>query len=416
MTMTIKNGKNFDELLQTLGNRKLMEQSVNDAPDTLTVDFQAQKIVRWKITSPTKANNHTLIKRGTRFDYLSQMIETLNKEVNLFEPDQFCSVLCFLDEKKMKSGYKSRWFRIDPGVPYEITSKGQPKFNIESFQLNEREREKMMETKLAFYHNGEIYPILKEAIPSIGSLLDCTAAFKDMDEHQLGSAILISEKLAKKKKGIRLLYREHTGKMKPVVSICGSKFNHLDLKEIFSKIYDLVSKEHIYKVDKWFLYDDSVQVYLEYLDETEHVGIIISAGDLPGNGVSITSYAKVNECYIPLKWNVKRHNGMFPEKNYELLMTGIESSLRTYLKDVERLKEESVAYTEDLLTDVYAALGKKRSAALELSYQDGSKYPAYDLFVGLVKETYTNLPEKQAGMLRKAYAGLYRGIVRKVED
>ena len=112
----------------------------------------------------------------------------------------------------------------------------------------------MMQTKLAIMYEDIVYPITMSAISSVGSLMDCNSAFKRIDDCQLGSAILLTEKLAYMNK-VQLVYRESSSKIRPLMAVAGGTYVHIPLNEFFRKIHDKISERHLFKAERWSITD-----------------------------------------------------------------------------------------------------------------------------------------------------------------
>lgn len=155
-----------------------------------------------------------------------------------------CFVLCHASTEPVRASKNilSYWYCLPTDGAFYIGRDMQPKFDIIELSLNDWEFSQMMQTKLAFMYEDMIYPITLNAVSSIGSLMDCNSAFKKIDDCQLGSAILLSEKLSYMQ-NLQFVYRESSSKVRPLMAIAGGTYVHIPLDEFFRKI-DLYAVLH----------------------------------------------------------------------------------------------------------------------------------------------------------------------------
>lgn len=219
------------------------------------------------------------------------------------EDDQDYFILCHRNTEPIldKGKVVSYWFLIDPVEPY-VMEIGKPVFQVKKFVLNEWEYDRMMETRLGIYYKDILYPFSKTAIYSVGTLLDCASAFKNMDEeYLLGSAILIAEKMSHMK-GIQCVYRISTNKVRPVMSLLGRRYLHIPQEQFFRDLFNMIAKNAVYEIEKWYITDRVTTVYIRYIrPDGRKRGLVIEAGDLLGQSLSVQSFYEMGGHYIYLK-------------------------------------------------------------------------------------------------------------------
>ena len=416
--MFIRRGKNPDELMKLINQMDTKSACIlNDSTKIyMEIDFE-EDATGWKIYADKKFPNK-VIKQGKTFNSFQEVIRNLDKVMIIGEEKKFCYeeicyVLCHVITEPTKFHGKSitYWYKITPGTPFIIDKDLQPHFEIIQLKLDDWELEQMMQIKIAFMYEGIIYPVTKKAVNVLGTLLDCNAAFKKIDDFQLGSAILLSEKLSYSKK-LQLFYRDCSKHIRPIIGVAGRTYTKIDLEKLYREIYEKISNQHIFDADYWEIKDTSVDLYLSLITD-QNIGISIHAGSLPGEAISLTAYAQIKGKNIPLHTNKLHHRGSLSENYIDELYEGIEESITNYKLKEQTLLIETCEYDPSLLNELTPILGKKRMRSIEGIPEKGERINGYKLFELLIEKTSFALPDKQENDKLNAYTHLLSEIERK---
>ena len=285
-----KKGTGLDELYETLKQFNTKSKSILPAGNSKTVvtfNFRNHDYIGWNIACTGDENPINKLK-GKRYDRFLMALKALYKTTSLFEIRNNDSVLCYRDTEPERENGRivSHWFDLSPAFPYVIGMDGQPKFNVLRLALNDWEYSRMMETRLAFSHNGIYYPLLKTSLHSVGSRLDCSAAFKQLDACPLGGALLLAEKFAQVN-ALVVQYRDSTERVRPVLSVSGRDFVHVPLTEYFQKA--IANIPGIYDMVHWEVTDDGALADFRLIGSGDDTFIRIEGGDLPGKTMRVSA-------------------------------------------------------------------------------------------------------------------------------
>ena len=185
----------------------------------------------------------------------------------------------------------------------------------------------MMETRLAFSHNGIYYPLLKTSLHSVGSRLDCSAAFKQLDACPLGGALLLAEKFAQVN-ALVVQYRDSTERVRPVLSVSGRDLYMCRLRNISRKA--IANIPGIYDMVHWEVTDDGALADFRLIGSGDDTFIRIEGGDLPGKTMRVSACVCLAGAEIPLKTNKLAHIGTVTNDMYHALFDGIMESVSNY--------------------------------------------------------------------------------------
>lgn len=416
--MYIRSGTNPDELMEFISQMETKSTSIIKGANKLQVEIDFNDDVpKWKMYADKKSPSK-IIKHGKTFNGFQEEISTLDKTIFIGEGKKFCYeeicyVICHVmtEEFKFHGKYISYWYKITPGTPFIIDKDLQPHFEIIQLKLDDWEFEQMMQVRIAFMYEGIIYPVTKNAVNVLGTLLDCNAAFKQLDEYQLGSAILLSEKLSYCKK-LQLIYRDCSKQIRPLLSVAGRSYKKIDLNGLFHDFYSKISEQHIFDADYWEIKDTSVDLYLSLI--TDHnMGIAIHAGNLPGEAISVTAYVNVSGVRVPLRRNKLVHKGSLQENYMDSLYDGIEESIENIKLVMQTLQRNSCKYEPSILKELSTILGKKRMKSIDGLPNENEEVNGYELLNLIVQKTSFPLPEKQDNDRKNAYHHLLFEIERK---
>ncbi|MCC2254565.1 hypothetical protein LKD70_09070 [Ruminococcus sp. CLA-AA-H200] len=381
----VATGKNLDDFLQSV--EKIQTKQAQIAQNHTVVDarieYEPDGLVGWSIRTENETGA-VKQKRGRKYDTFIQELQNLDKKEKLFQPGTDDAVLCYRDTTLQKNGGSvSNWFALEPGFPFWIGDDGQPKFNIIQLTLKDWEYARMMETQLAFRKDGILYPVTRAGAQNVGSFLDCSSAFKSLDDCQLGSAILLSEKIAKTA-NMQVLYRESSPKVRPVLAACGRTYVHIPLKEFFQEAIGYIPA--LWALDSWEIMDFEATIRFRSVAEPRYL-ICINAGDLPGKAVSVSSAVDIEGCQIPIRVNKLNHRGSIG--SIQDLFIGIEVSVDAW----QHMDLSSAGYSPKVTSGIMRVLGKKRASKVNL---DGlGSLTGWKLIHEIIRRTYQKLPQKQ---------------------
>lgn len=400
----LKKGKELDEFYHALDLSSKTMLCVPNGKTTInaTLEYRGKTLNGWKVTTRNETGAVKPVRKGKRYIEFIKFLKTQDKEETMFRVDQNDAVLCYRDTESEDNGcIVTNWFMIDPGFPFVIAMDGQPKFKILKTSLNAWEYDRMMETRLAFIHDGILYPITKYAIRSVGALLDSTAAFKTLDDCQLGAALLIAEKFSRSRE-LKFIYRECTDKVRPIYAVGGTGYKHMNLVEFFRTAVSKIPG--IYTLMNWKVTDVSASAKFNLMENPDY-RIVIEAGDMPGRSISVTAYYRISGCEVPIKCNLYNHKGEINEKAYSILFDGIGESINHW-QDMKLY----APYTKGMLKGLKKIIGQKRSEKLDLS---GLKnFNGWDLIAEIIRRTNMHLPSRQKELL----CWEYNKMILKMEE
>lgn len=352
--MKIKYGNtitDFNTELQKLTSKSCPVINKERNEVNISLQFDNKELESWKIDCSTKHFKLPIKKNGKNYDSFLGALQDFYKTNSILDSQSCDTVLCYRDEKEKRKGkILSNWFQLDLGCPYELVD-GQPHFDSILLELSEWEYEKMMETKIAFMHDDIIYPVSDVAIHSVGTYLDCSAAFKLIGEYPLGAAILIVEGFSKLKM-LQITYRECTEKIRPILAVAGKNFVHVPITEFFNKA--IANIPGLYTLEKWYVTSMDAHAYFSIYGYEKDLILKIEGGDLPGKSMRVSAMLLYKDKEIPLKTNRMQHKGNISDEQYKALFSGIFQAFDDYKE-----KREDVIQCPEL-SKIKTCLGKKR--------------------------------------------------------
>lgn len=419
--MNTTTGNTFDELIETLKTleRQNHVKKIHNNASRLNIrcrlDAVNQKISDWELDVDGIDVQTPPCSKGTTFAELKTALNDMNQSKNLLSLHYSCDVLCFLDAEVKKFGGKIgvRFFRIEPGFPYTIDKQGQPHFRTISFDLSDWEYERIMETRIAFFCEGVIYPITKKAADSVGSVLDCSAAFKTLDQHPLGSALLLSEKFETTRR-LNVVYRTCTDLVKPIESVVLKKYVHYPQYVFFDTLHTMLSQRCHYgffDIRSWSASDRLTVLDLKLTADPDY-GIELKTGDFSGISMSVTAYYMVNGCKLPLICNTESHMKHFADGGYDRLLENILESIENF----KNRKPQNAVYKSEYMTPIFSVLGVKRTQKIKISLVENQIYDVDDMLRTIITESFFKLSVKQDKNLRYEYMQLFKHLLAKEED
>ena len=410
--MMLNHGKDVSELLEQLGLLTTNNKSVLKDSEQLILECKVGEGIRsWTVKKGgCVLPDGTTIQRGTSFHKFQEAVSNLDKAAFMSPGNgESCFVLCHASTTPVRVGKNiiSYWYCLPTDGAFYIGPDMQPKFDIIELSFNDWEFSQMMQTKLAFMYEEMIYPITLSAVNSVGSLMDCNSAFKRIDDCQLGSAILLSEKISYMQ-NLQFVYRESSSKVRPLMALAGGTYVHIPLDEFFRKINDKISEKHLFKAERWTIGDSGATLEMRFLPD-ESLGLLIKASDLPGQAMSVTAFALVDGCKVALLTNTVEHRGKLVRESIDGLYNGIEEAFAVYRQTRQTLYASECIFSPDLLITISKIIGKKRmNKSLEAGKipKEVTKMNAWKLYKTLVSGTYYPFSGKQCNDLMKAYKSL----------
>ncbi len=276
------------------------------------------------------------------------------------------SVICYqstLTKRNSEGNINTRWFIIDPFEPY-IMEEGRCTLQTIILTFSEAEYTAMMETRLAFYDTvSEIcYPIKHEALPTVARFIDCSTAFKTLDDCILGPAFLIASRIINKPRVgflIQGIPGDKKKRVRPVLSIVGRNYQYFSHEKVMGKLLDILSNNFIFSVEKWEISSTASIAYIKlYVTGFHHI-LKISIGRAAGYPISVMALSRVDGVDVYLKKNTTAHTKKI---NFEALMDGIPEVFREYEDLWEKLKSITVkkADVQKIFDPLKKPLGKIR--------------------------------------------------------
>lgn len=410
--MILCEGRTQEELMQVL--QELDEATSMDLfirnGDKVAIDCKKEngQLRDWKVHC-FPSLKHTPLSIGSTYRGFLKKLDQMNEEEELFRNDE-CQILCYLSTQVNKTWNGliiSKWFMIDPFIPYEIVN-GEIKFQTKEVQMREEEFAVMSKTGLAFYNrkSGVYYPITESAFTSLGKLLESQMAFRRVDDHLLGTALILAEKISKLTE-LRLICRSKKDRLKPVVSIAGRRYQLFSQKKFFEKItQNAAATLGLYKVNHWVIEDDKTSLMLEYSNSWEDFSFYLTFST--GDSNSTPFCAKLDVAYkgsiYTLLSNTQKHENKFSIEDVPNLLFGVEEKMEEYRALHIRLSNQVCSFNEEWLNDIHTLLGKKR--VRNLPKIESGCYVAKDLWERILTTRNMSLPERQNQMLEQNLTAL----------
>lgn len=421
--MILKEGDCTEKLIEVLEELESVTgiDSLVRSGEKLTLECirERGKLKNWKLCIDTKAfSTERAIHSGKNYSSFFKELEKLDQPETLFsQPD--CYVLCYASTettKDWKGNIDSNWILINPWEPYQI-SNGVPIFRTKKVNLTESEYQAMTETGLAFWCETTdiFYPITEIAYSSIGRLLDCTMAFQKVDQHLLGSALVIAEKLTYRK-SLQIVYRQRSAKVKPMVSMVGQKYHTISQSEFFQKcLYGISTQCGVYDVAKWSISDKNTILDLRYPRPWNSFDFLvrIEGSDLLGKPYSLTVYADLGKLWIPLKANKIIHSTNLSNDSIPALYEGVMETFEEFEEKFSTMESNCFyEFTSKDLIGIRSAIGVRRCK--DFNIPDGIYHPLelFNEVCDYLKDL--QMPAKQENEMRRALTAFFYHISDKI--
>lgn len=409
--MILKEGRTQEELMQIL--QEMDEITSMDSflknENKVTIDCEREegRLKNWKIRYANQTEKKPFSTGSTyrRFmDQLNKMELENEEESTLFEaPD--CSVLCYLStdaHRKWDGKVVSYWADIDPAIPYQFKD-GRLDIPTIQLELDEQEYDYMVETGLAFYEksSGMFYPLSEIAYQSIGKLLDSYSAFRNIDEHLLGTALVFAEKIAGLNE-LRLICRKKSSRMKQVHSVAGKRYQLFSQKKFFElMLHHAATSLGAYKMDSWSVSEDitKVTILYEYPWNEYSFCLTFSTGDT--NAIPFRAQLGVmyKDAVYVLLANTAKHEMGFTEDKIPKLLKGVSEKMMEYDEIHHELVNHVCKFNPIWMKKIDLLLGKKRVS--QIPEIEPGYYVALDLWDLIVSTRGTvRLPNRQMNELK----------------
>lgn len=414
--MILKEGTNYEELIEIL-------EEMESLTETDSLVRKDQKIRVECVKENGKLRNWNLYgdialkmkpySMGKTLRQFKKQLEEMQSETNLFDfPD--CYILCHLSTKISRNwdgNVISYWIKIDPALPYQMDN-GFPVFESMKIVMNENEYAAMEAIGLAFYNESTdtYYPFTETAYASLGRMFDCSMAFKNVDQHLLGTALLLAEKISKSK-FVRILHRHKNEHVKPVLSVVGNNYEIFSHKSFFELAMAYgAANLGIYQVKEWQVTDEKTILILEYPEiyDDFHFELELSTGDTPSNPISVILKAVVCNVAFSISKRTKSHKGHIQDTDIKELVHGLEGEKNNFQNRYEQFKYHDCNYNIRWLRGIQKALGKKR-VGLITPIESGT-YNAKDIFERILTTYYMPIPERQMADLETELYHLFHKI------
>ena len=408
--MTIlKEGKDQTELLNLL--KEMDELTAMDSlvknEEHVQIDCVREngRLKNWKLMSKGSSSKcNTVYATGRTYRRFFKELETINTKTDLFTRTD-CYILCYLSAEIAKDyigNYLTNWVKIEPGLPYSVGPNG-PCFQTLQLALSESEHNLMTQTGLAFYDEKEevLYPITRAAYVSLGRLFDCTMAFRNLDQHLLGSALLLAEKISYSKE-LRIIHRRKGNRIRPVLSVVGKNYSIFSQHTFFeTALSEVAPTLGIFEIEKWSIAEEFTTLSFIYdiLWDDYYYRVNVKTGDSANCPFSATLSVQIGHAEIVLLSNTRSHKREFTKEDVQELFSGFFDKMKEFNELYEQIRKYNCHFNPSWLDDIHKTLGQKRSKDLD-RIEEGD-YHAESLLHEILSTRYMEIPDRQMSELKK---------------
>lgn len=434
------NSKSFGSIDEALNHLNQLDPN-EEFRLSLTSKRKVSDDFSWVIKeSPSSLRNGKPLASGKGIGLLTA---TLNELDHKEEVSNSISVLCMSrtqDHKTWNGRYKTTWIRVDPEFPFSVDEKGTPVFQTMDLELKENEYKVCLSTQLALYdyQKKDLYPIRSEILTNLARSLSSGNIFTEntMNGVPLAQAIIVANCLLSMER-IKLVYRDRTEHVKPLIGLAGKSFTLYPQTEFFSEALECCREHGDCFLENWLVTDayTSVDVGLTQVTPSYRPYIRIYSSDLPNTPLSITAYAKIGKAKIFIASNSARHYDSLLQKGSASLFTNANGE--TLFDDIEKfsmkfrkLESKPIFLNEDWQKNWLADKGllfplmnnmsaKKRNTAVTKLQNSSIKagwHNSAELFCTIVGLIYSSLPPLQANKQEVLFADLLDGILAACDD
>lgn len=411
--MILKEGRTQEDLMQILQEMDEITSMdsflKNESKISIDCEREEGRLKNWKIRY-TNESNKKPFSAGTTYrrfmDQLNKMELENEEESTLFRtPD--CSVLCYLStdtHRQLNGKIVSYWADIDPAVPYQFKN-GRLDIPTIRLDLDEQEFSYMVETGLAFYekNTGMFYPLSEIAYQSIGKILDSYSAFRNVDEHLLGTALVFAEKIAGLNE-LRLICRKKTSRIKQVHSVAGKRYQLFSQKKFFElMLHHAATTLGAYQMESWSVSDDITKVTIMYKYPWNEYSFCLTFSTGDTNAIPFCAQLDVmykNVVYTLLT-NTAKHEMNFTEESIPKLLKGMHEKMMEYDTIHQELATHVCKFNPIWLKKLNQLLGKKR--VNQMTEIMPGYYVALDLWNVIISTRGSvRLPNRQMNEMRNS--------------
>lgn len=299
----------------------------------------------------------------------------------------------------------STWFLIEPLDPYREDN-GMFYLPTVNITVPEKVFSLLMETKIAFINqfDEKLYPIKKEALPSIGRFIDNVAAF-NKDNFTIGSAFVLADRIADKK-SFRFLTEKIPGEdnIFPILSVVGKNFAKDHQAYILDQVMNQLNRYFLSVIKEWEITGDYSLIQIKLSPVFDISARLPFWGELKigrtsGQSLSFTLFTQIEDTNIILLQNKLKHK---KDMDYTLLTKNMKESCQDFMSKMQRLQEISVKDHLCSTRILKKALGIKRFEAviskMELPMA-GDKY----LGIFLQETKHVKLHAKEDFLLKNGF-------------
>src|SRR5699024_4356740 len=305
---------------------------------------------------------------------------------------------------------------INPWEPYRLED-GVPVFDTLELHVSEAEFRILTETGLALYCETTevLYPVTEAAYPSMGRLLDCTMAFQQLDQHLLGTALLVAEKLTYRNR-LDVICRKRTERVHPVVGIAGNRYRSMPQADFYRQCLQYLAPQlGVFHTCSWSVSDFQSSLVLCYPRPFADYDLTVrvQASDANRMPYILTVSAEFASFSMPLLEQKANHADPQLEQRIQSLFEGVAEAMSRFEEGYAVMGQASVWFTPGMLDAVLRPIGARRRAGLE-PIPEGW-YPARALFQDILDMVSSvALPAKQDAQMKAAVMELFHQLANQM--
>ena len=359
-------------------------------------------------------------KKGKGYSALVEALDKLNVSGEINEGIVVLALAGVSESKNFDGTVKTVWYVIDPCSVGMDDAKRKMDFKrsvamveypILQIPMTEAEY-KCCTSRLALYDEFEevVYPIMECAYSSIGNLMDCESAFKYKSNVPIASATFLAERIAGST-GIRFLYRSRTDKVKPMISVVGTRYVLYSQHEFVKAACEIAQEHCVCHVSNWTVSDEltKVSIVVDDANALYRPVIELRTSDTLGNSMSVSAYIRMGKGKILLRKNSAYHWITFEKRGgVRSLFDGIFEAIEDFENNFEGNAEQIISFDATSLNSFKRVLGKKRFDTIKLP--ENGEYAFADLVYQVVDGLYCELNVRWADELSKEYANFYNKL------
>lgn len=317
--------------------------------------------------------------------------------------------------------------------------------------LDEAELKACLETMIAFYDDatGDLYPLMKEALPSLGNLFGSQVLFKRtggvymtiaaalMLQERLSSRLMYNSETQEEKRGLRIHYRNDCGSIRPISGITVGRGAQPMRLKVLESIWDALNRTGITELVEWQI-GDAIMVSFSMMSCIVRISIPKgNSGTVHATAwKSITDEDTGKKTEILIAENrISAKESVIPQKA-DALVAPVVEAISEFSGIIGILEENEAELSEDMLSEIFQILGKKRTALCvspkmasgyakspvrgRLAMEKFSFTPlprgkkrGVELLMGVMKATSFRMSEDRNARLGKAYMNLARSLAEK---